>query len=381
MADVFGTNSSARLEELIAANAFLDTFILETKTSTRSSSGAYRGSGSPQYGAPLVSPQQISSDAPISVFPWRSSPYLQQPTCHEQWDLLLELRNKTDGHYRAVKEYLDQENCIALSDWLDGYPTPSHMREVGLLTLRDIDQHKQPASIRDSFAAALVQYSVFEIRRKTDYAASSSAFTEWSRILFSEVVWEQLNPVYEHLSSGYTSNNSPNVRKSPKPSSMSDPSEHRGSGAQFDGQLFEHIGPSAPPQLLFSTFGMTAYDILGLPMDPAYPEQVNGRDHGLMPSFHETRHSNPLNQIVPYLTLSPAPPNIPPMMVSGVQVELPHQIPFGPALSDMVNNTRGSQPGPAGLEGAHSDPLCYQLKGSQSWATILAYLDSKAGTD
>ncbi|RYP89792.1 hypothetical protein DL770_004086 [Monosporascus sp. CRB-9-2] len=376
MADVFGTNSSAPLEGLIGVNVFLDTFVVETKSSRHSSSRAYRGSGSPECRSPLVSPQPRSSDTPISVFSWRSSPYMQQPACHEQWDLLLELRNKTDQHYRAVREYLDQEACIALSDWLDGYPTPSHMREVGLLTLRDIDQDKPPASIRDSFAAALVQHSVFEIRRQRDYTASSSAFTEWGRILFSEVEWEQLNHIYEHLSSGCTSNNSPNVRNSPKPSSMADPSEHLGSGAQFDDQIFDRIGPPVPPQLSFPTFDMTTYDTPGLSMDPAYPEQASGRDHGLTPWFHETPHSTTLNQILPLLTLSPAAPNFSPLMVSGVQAELLRQISFGPALPDMVNNTRGSQPRPAGFEGVHSDRLCYKLKDSQSWATIMAYLDS-----
>ncbi|RYP44477.1 hypothetical protein DL768_009048 [Monosporascus sp. mg162] len=309
---------------------------------------------------------------PIPVLPWRPSPYLQQPTCHEQWDLLLELRNKTDMHYQAVKEYLAQEDCIALSDWLDGYPTSSHTREAGLLTLRDIGQDKPPASIGDSFAAALVQHSVFEIRLQRDYTASSSAFTEWGRILFSEVVWEQLNPIYEHL----LSYNSPNVRKSPKPSSMSDPSEHLGSGAQFDHQTSERIGPPAPPQLSFPTFDMTSYGTLSVPTDPAYPELVSGRDHGLTSWFHETSHSTPLNQILPLLTLSPATPNIPLLMVSGVQVELPQQVSFGPTVPDVVNSTRGPQPRSAGFEGAHSDRLYYQLKGSQSWATIMAYLDS-----
>ncbi|RYP63874.1 hypothetical protein DL771_009049 [Monosporascus sp. 5C6A] len=361
MVDVFGTNSSARLEGLVAANAFLDTFVLET------SSGAYSDLEIPRYKAPLVSPQQRSSDTPIPVLPWRSSPYSQQPAYYERWDLLLELRNKTDGHYKAVKEYLGQNYCVALPDWLDGYPTPSHMREVGLRALRDIDQDKPPASIGDSFAAALVQYSVFEIRLKTDYTASSSALTEWGHILFSEVVWEQLSPVCEYLSSGYTSNNSPNVWKSPKPSSMSDPSEHLGSGAQFDG-----IGLPAASQLSFSTFGTTSYDTLSLSMDPAYPEQMSGRDHGLMPLFHETPHFNTPIPNFPLLTLSPAALNFPPLMASGAQVELPQQMFFDPALSDIVNNTRG----PAGLEDAHSDRLCYQLKNSRSWATIMAYLDS-----
>ncbi|RYO75970.1 hypothetical protein DL766_008257 [Monosporascus sp. MC13-8B] len=181
MVDVFGTDSSARLEGLIAGNAFLDTFVVETKCS-----------GSPQYSAPLASTQQSSSYTPIPVLSWRSPPCLQQPTCREQWDLLLELRNKTDEHYKVVKEYLDHEDCIALSGWLDGHPTPSHMREGGLLTLRDIDRGKPPASIGDSLMAALVQYSIFEIRRK----------------------------------------------RFPKPSlSMSDPSEYLGNGAQFDDQL------------------------------------------------------------------------------------------------------------------------------------------------
>ncbi|RYO91160.1 hypothetical protein DL764_008328 [Monosporascus ibericus] len=380
MVDVFGTNSSARLEGLIAVNAFSDTFVFETKGLSRSGSRAYRGSGSPEYRATLVSPQPRSSDTRISVLSWRSSPYLQQPTCHEQWDLLFELQNKMDRHYEAVKEYLDQKGCTGLSDLLDGYPTSSHMREVGLLTLRDIDQDKPPASIRDSFAAVLVQHSVFEIRRKRDYTASS-AFREWGPILFSEVEREQLSPIYEHLSSGYTSNTSPNVRKSPKPSPMSDPSEHLGSGAQFDGQIFERIGPPAPSQPSFPTFDMTTYDTLDMSMDPAYPEQVSGSDHGLMPWFHETHHSTPLNQIPPLLTLSPAVPNFAPFMVSGLQVELAQQMPFGPALPDMVNNTRGSQPRPAELEAARPDRLCYQLKNSQSWATITAYLESKTGTN
>ncbi|RYP13737.1 hypothetical protein DL765_006753 [Monosporascus sp. GIB2] len=375
MVDVFGTNSSARLEGLIAANAFLDTLVVETKSSRHSSSGGYRGWGSPQYSAPFASTQQSSSYTSIPVLPWRSPPYLQQPTCREQWDLLLELRNKIDGHYKAVKEFLDEEGCNALSDWLDGYPTPSQMREVGLLTLRDIDQGKPPASIGESFMAALVQYSVFDIRRKRACTASSSAFTEWGHILFSDVVWEQLSPVYERLSSGYTSNNSPSVRKSPKPSpSMSDPSEHLGTGAQFDDQLGERIGPLAPPQLSLTPFDMAPYDTISLPMDPSYQEQASGRDHGLMP-FHATPLSTPFNQIPPFFAPPPAAPSFPPLM------ELSQQISFCPALLDMANNTRGAQPQPAGLEGAHSDRLCYQLKGSQAWKTIMTYLDSKTDAD
>ena len=270
-----------------------------------------------------------------------------------------------------LKTYLIQNGCPVLSGWLDTHPTASSMREVGLLTLRDILHDKPPVCIRDTFAAILVQHCISKIVSGIDH--TGYIFFEWSTDIFSKEEQERLRPVYEYVSSGYIPDKCQEVYIPPKELSKFDTSVYLGTGAQFNdqtlsfapGEFTQELGQTTPPPHISPLiYGMTMFGDPNPSIGTLYSCQ-------LPIAYKNTSTNNHIPFCPPTsMSLGHSPS---PLITSDSSAQLAshsqmHIPPNSPILGPESYNIQ-------------SDSLCTKLKKSRSWATLMTYLAGENSTN
>ena len=287
---------------------------------------------------------------------------LGQAAAQEQWGLILELRSRTDEDYAVLQEYLVRNGCAVLEGWLEAHPSASSMREVGLLTLRDILEDTPPASTGDAFAAVIVQCSISQIVSNNDHGVS--AFAEWGSAVFSGDEYHQLRQVYEHLSSSYTISTSSVMHSTPRQPPIMDFSEFLGNGSGFASTINSSVPSDFTQSSASLLFDTTQFNGLYPTVDPFYSFHTMAGDFDQELQSYTTSYTD--SELL--LDLTP-PPGLP-----------------GSTTVDGTGHVQTS----FGLEpmeimtSLHLDDLgrlCSKLKGTQSWAMLLAFLENKASSD
>lgn len=287
---------------------------------------------------------------------------LSREAAQEQWGIILELRSRTDEDYAVLQEYLVRNGCAVLEGWLEAHPNASSMREVGLLTLRDILEDKPPASTGDAFAAVIVQRSISQIVSNNDHGVS--AFAEWGTAVFPEDDYYQLRPVYGHLSSSYTISTSPAMHSTPRQVPIMDFSEFLESGSGFTSPINASALPDFTHSSALPLFDATQFNGLYPPVDPFY--SVHTMDGGFDQVLNSYTASYADSELV--LDLTPTPG-----LTGSTTVDGNGQVQTSFGLDPMEIMTSSH------LDDSGS--LCSKLKGTQSWAMLLAFLENKASSD
>lgn len=245
------------------------------------------------------------------------------------------------------------------------------MREVGLLTLRDILHDKPPVCIRDTFAAIIVQHSISKIVSGIDH--TGYIFFEWSTDIFSKEEQQRLRLVYEYVSSGYIPDKLQEVPIPPKELPKFDTSAYLGTGAQFNdqtlpfapGEFTQEFSQTAPPPHLSPLiYGMAMFGGPNPSIGALYPDQLPIAYKNIA-TKNQTPFCPPISMPLEH---SPSP-----LITSDCTAQLgSHSQTHIPLNSPIL--------GPESYN-IQSESLCAKLKKSRSYATLMTYLAGENSTD